>query len=151
LVDAERLRKEDKEPMVISRSTAESLKSVLGGALRRRGVSDPDSMTLDALAAQFQGPEDRDKAADTLAQMPETGSAGSSGRSPGSIEAAAKSISPKRASEIDEQIRLAEALESRDITKRAGEIRAEIAEDLNVESKKVEALGRRQWSTLTES
>lgn len=151
------MKEKEKEPVLVSSEDLETVKSVLADALKSRGVSNPESLSLDSLAAQFDSDGDREEAADTLSQqqIPLTGGESSAdlANAPrsGSIEAAARSLSPKQAADVDQQLKLAEALESRGIDKRAGEIRAEIAEDVGVEPSEVESLGRREWSRLTEA
>ena len=149
------LTDDGKTPVVVAKEDVDALRETVAPALRQRGVSDPESLSITALAAQFRSSEEKEDAAESLSrQMPQTGGVDSAdlaaGPRTGSIEAAARKLSPKEAESVDADLRKIEALESRGIDKRAGEIRGEIAESVGVDPEKVESLGRREWSNLTE-
>ncbi|ADJ16962.1 hypothetical protein HacjB3_18253 (plasmid) [Halalkalicoccus jeotgali B3] len=77
LYDHRRMKDRGEDPVLVSEQSVDAIREVLGTSLGQRGVADPDSLDLDALAGQFIA-MDRDEANETvtaLSQQPETGGA----------------------------------------------------------------------------
>lgn len=124
------------EAVVVEQRAVDAVREILGEALRERGVSNPDSLSLEALAGQFTDLE-REQLEDTVTalsrQHPETGGARPEELSESPGELRVESLSAPSARDAYEKCKLIDTLESRDIHKRAQELREELAGDLDVD------------------
>lgn len=130
LLDHRRMKREDKSPVLVSGQAVNAVREVLGASLRERGVSDPDSLTLEALAGQFTTLEQEELEETVTAlgkQMPATGG------QPAEESEPAEEVGAAERNEAREKLEKASKVESR-LPRRCEALRNEAAELLGVES-----------------
>ena len=125
------------DPVVCEREDLDALKAVMAHDLtENHGLKEEtiEEMSIAAMARQYT---DGDTSTDSLSvQMPETGG-GNPAESPTTNGVDVETLGASTAQQAYRRVKLLETLERRGVTKRAGEIREEVAETLGCEPEDV--------------